>query len=48
MGLTKQLVPLPYADCMLVEGDLKFVTKVNYPDGQSLRIAVKVCSVLIS
>lgn len=43
MKLTENVVPLPYSDCLLTESDLKSVSTVTYPDGGSLRSALKVC-----
>lgn len=42
MGLTKTMIPLPYSDCLLTNGELKNITKVEYKDGGSLRSAIKV------
>lgn len=42
MKLTKNIVPLPYSDCLLTESNLKTVSPVVYPDGGSLRQAIKV------
>jgi hypothetical protein len=42
MGLTKHIVPLPYSDCLLTDANLKTVSEVIYPDGGSLRQAIKV------
>ncbi|KAG6911186.1 hypothetical protein DXG01_003053 [Tephrocybe rancida] len=44
MGLTKETIPLPYSDCLLTESSLRSVSKVVYPDGGSLRGAIKVRS----
>ncbi|KAG6873754.1 hypothetical protein C0995_011573 [Termitomyces sp. Mi166 len=41
MQLTKDVIPLPYSDCLLTESDLRSVTKVVYADGSALRGAVK-------
>ncbi|PPQ77435.1 hypothetical protein CVT25_011017 [Psilocybe cyanescens] len=41
MKLTKDIVPLPYSDCLLTESNLKTVSPVVYPDGGSLRNAIK-------
>ncbi|TFK75817.1 hypothetical protein BDN72DRAFT_785842 [Pluteus cervinus] len=41
MKLTNEMIPLPYSDCLLTLSDLKFVSKVTYPDGSSLRGAIK-------
>ncbi|PPQ68001.1 hypothetical protein CVT26_007364 [Gymnopilus dilepis] len=41
MKLTKTIVPLPYSDCLLTESNLKTVSPVVYPDGGSLRNAIK-------
>lgn len=42
MGYTKEIVPLPYSDCLLTESDLRNVSTVVYKDGLSLKNAVKV------
>lgn len=42
MGLTKTMIPLPYSDCLLTNGELKTISKVEYKDGGSLRSAIKV------
>lgn len=42
MGLTKTMIPLPYSDCLLTNGELKNISKVEYKDGSSLRSAIKV------
>lgn len=42
MKLTKNIVPLPYSDCLLTDTNLKTVSEVIYPDGGSLRQAIKV------
>lgn len=42
MGLTKHTVPLPYSNCLLTDANLKTVSEVIYPDGGSLRQAIKV------
>ncbi|KAH9482738.1 Good for full DBP5 activity protein 2 [Psilocybe cubensis] len=42
MQLTKGIVPLPYSDCLLTESNLETVSPVVYPDGLSLRNALKV------
>ncbi|KAF8621635.1 hypothetical protein AX15_007653 [Amanita polypyramis BW_CC] len=41
MGLTKIMIPLPYSDCLLTNGELKSLSKVVYKDGGSLRTALK-------
>ncbi|KAG5648977.1 hypothetical protein DXG03_000326 [Asterophora parasitica] len=41
MQLTKDLIPLPYSDCLLVESDLRGVSPVVYPDGGALRNSIK-------
>ncbi|KAG5725010.1 hypothetical protein E4T56_gene12485 [Termitomyces sp. T112] len=41
MQLTKEVIPLPYSDCLLTESDLRSVIKVAYADGGALRGAVK-------
>ncbi|KDR83650.1 hypothetical protein GALMADRAFT_86044 [Galerina marginata CBS 339.88] len=42
MKLTKNVVPLPYSDCLLTESNLKTISPIVYPDGGSLRQAIKV------
>lgn len=42
MQLTEHIVPLPYSDCMLTDSNLKTVSPVVYPDGGSVRNAIKV------
>ncbi|KAF8974470.1 hypothetical protein BDZ97DRAFT_25748 [Flammula alnicola] len=42
MQLTKHIIPLPYSDCLLTESNLKTVSPVVYPDGGSLRNAIKI------
>ena len=42
MGLTKEMIPLPYSDCMLLEKDLKNVSPVVFSNGGELRQAHKV------
>jgi hypothetical protein len=42
MKLTKEIIPLPYSDCLLLEKDLQYVSPVTYIDGSSLRNALKV------
>jgi hypothetical protein len=42
MKLTKEVIPLPYSDCLLLEKDLQYVSPVTYIDGGSLRNALKV------
>lgn len=46
MKLTKNIVPLPYSDCLLTDTNLKTVSEVIYPDGGSLRQAIKVSCML--
>lgn len=41
-GLTKEMIPLPYSDCLLVASDLRNVSTVIYKDGFALRNALKV------
>ncbi|KAG6821622.1 hypothetical protein H0H93_000131 [Arthromyces matolae] len=41
MQLTKEIIPLPYSDCLLTESDLRGVTTVAYANGGALRGAVK-------
>lgn len=42
MNLTKTLLPMPYSDCLILPSELKHITTHAYPDGGSLRSAVKV------
>lgn len=42
MQLTKDIIPLPYSDCLLTESNLRNVSPVVYNDGGSLRNALKV------
>ena len=42
MQITKDMVPLPYSDCLLTEANLRTVSPVVYPDGFSLKNALKV------
>ncbi|KAK7060577.1 hypothetical protein VNI00_001343 [Paramarasmius palmivorus] len=43
MKLTQNIIPLPYSECLLVEGsDLRYVTTRVYKDGGSLRGAIKI------
>jgi hypothetical protein len=42
MQLTKDVIPLPYSDCLLTVSNLRNVSPVVYPDGFSLRNAIKV------
>ena len=42
MQLTKEIIPLPYSDCLLTESNLRNVSPVVYHDGGSLRNAIKV------
>ena len=42
IGLTKEMIPLPYSDCLLTASDLRNVSTANYKDGGTLRNAVKV------
>lgn len=42
MQLTKEVIPLPYSDCLLTESNLRNVSPVVYHDGGSLRNSIKV------
>lgn len=42
MGMTKEVIPLPWSDCLLTSSDLETVTPVIYPDGGAIRGALKV------
>ncbi|KAF9534229.1 hypothetical protein CPB83DRAFT_843895 [Crepidotus variabilis] len=41
MGLTKELVRLPYSDCLLTAANLKTISPIKYADGSALRNAIK-------
>ncbi|TFK43450.1 hypothetical protein BDQ12DRAFT_675007 [Crucibulum laeve] len=41
MGLTKEIIPLPYSDCLLTESNLRSVSPVVYRDGSALHDANK-------
>ncbi|KAG6810871.1 hypothetical protein H0H92_009992 [Tricholoma furcatifolium] len=41
MQLTKEVIPLPYSDCLLTESSLRSVSRVVYADGGALRSANK-------
>ncbi|KAG6857091.1 hypothetical protein H0H87_009652 [Tephrocybe sp. NHM501043] len=41
MQLTKEMIPLPYSDCLITESSLRGVSKVVYANGGSLRGAIK-------
>jgi len=41
MQLAKEVIPLPYSDCLLTESNLRNVSPVVYHDGGSLRNAIK-------
>ncbi len=42
MKLTKNVIPLPYSDCLILAKELKTVSPVTYINGSSLRSAIKV------
>ena len=42
MGLTKELIPLPYSDCLLTSSRLQNHSPVVYKTGTELRNALKV------
>ena len=44
MGFTKELIPLPYSDCLLTSSRLQNHSPVVYKTGTELRSALKVCS----
>lgn len=46
MKLTKNIISLPYSDCLLTESNLRNVSPVVYKDGGSLRNAIKVHNIL--
>ncbi|KAF9463900.1 hypothetical protein BDZ94DRAFT_1192050 [Collybia nuda] len=41
MHLTKDIIPLPYSDCLLTESNIRTVSPVVYADGGSVRTALK-------
>ncbi|KAG5639275.1 hypothetical protein H0H81_004936 [Sphagnurus paluster] len=41
MELTKDIIPLPYSDCLLTESNLRGVSPVVYADGGALRNSLK-------
>jgi hypothetical protein len=43
MGFTKELIPLPYSDCLLTSSRLQNHSPVVYKTGTDLRNALKVC-----
>jgi len=43
MGLTKELIPLPYSDCLLTSSRLQNHSPVVYKTGTELRNTLKVC-----
>lgn len=42
MQLTKDVIPLPYSDCLLTASNMRNVSPVVYTDGFTLRSAIKV------
>jgi hypothetical protein len=42
MGLTKELIPLPYSDCLLTSSRLQNISPVIYKTGGELHTALKV------
>jgi hypothetical protein len=42
MGLTKELIPIPYSDCLLTSSRLQNHAPVVYKTGGELRSALKV------
>jgi hypothetical protein len=48
MGFTKELIPLPYSDCLLTSSRLQNHAPVIYKTGTELRNALKVSFNLIS
>jgi hypothetical protein len=42
MGLTKELIPLPYSDCLLTSSRLQNISPVVYKTGSQLHLALKV------
>ena len=47
MKLTKAIIPLPYSDCLLTESNLCTVSPATYPDGGSLKQAIKVSTAYV-
>ena len=43
IGLTKNLISLPYSDCLLTESSLRHVTPVTFKAKEELKSALKVC-----
>ncbi len=44
MGLTKELIPLPYSDCLLTSSRLQNYSPVVFKTGGDLRNALKVAT----
>ena len=44
MGLTKELIPLPYSDCLLTSSRLQNYSPVVFKTGSDLRNALKVAT----
>jgi hypothetical protein len=43
MGLTENLISLPYSDCLLTESSLRHVSPVTFKTKDELKGALKVC-----
>ncbi|RXW15938.1 hypothetical protein EST38_g9916 [Candolleomyces aberdarensis] len=41
LGLTKEVIPLPYSDCLMTNEELRTVSPITYEDGTALRGALK-------
>ncbi|KIY74035.1 hypothetical protein CYLTODRAFT_364306 [Cylindrobasidium torrendii FP15055 ss-10] len=41
MGRTKEPIPLPWSNCLLLREDLKVISPITYKDGKTLKDAVK-------
>ncbi|EAU84866.2 hypothetical protein CC1G_00385 [Coprinopsis cinerea okayama7 len=41
IGMTKEIIPLPYSDCLLTTTDLKTVTTITFADGFAVRNGLK-------
>jgi hypothetical protein len=46
MGLTKELIPLPYSDCLLTSARLQNISPVVYKTGGELHLAIKVIELI--
>ncbi|KAJ2936704.1 hypothetical protein H1R20_g387, partial [Candolleomyces eurysporus] len=41
LGMTKEVIPLPYSDCLMTNEELRTVSPITYEDGTALRGALK-------